>query len=248
MKALIIEDELPAAGRLKNLLFTLNANIEILDILPSVEKAVDWFENNPFPDIIFMDIELSDGKCFEIFNRVKITAPVIFTTAYDQFAIKAIKLNALDYLLKPLDINELETALQKLKEATKKNSIDGFEALVDYIANAAQNKKPKKLAIKDSNSTRFIDISTIVRLQADSNYTLVYLVDGSKITTTRTLKEYQDMLSELGFFRVHNTHIINLNLVDKFQKDSCTLIMTDGSTIEVSRNRKKDLLTQLGAD
>ncbi len=248
MKALIIEDELPAAGRLKNLLFTLDESIEILSVLPSVEKAVDWFNVNPFPDIIFMDIELSDGKCFEIFNRVKITAPVIFTTAYDQFAIKAIKLNALDYLLKPLDINELGTAIDKLKQSSKKNAIEGFEALVDYIANAAQNKKPRKLAVKDSNSTRFIDISNIVRLQADSNYTIVYLTDGSKIITTRTLKEYQDILTELGFFRVHNTHINNLSLVDKFLKDSCNLIMTDGSSIEVSRNRKKDLLTELGAD
>ncbi len=247
MKALIIEDELPAAGRLKNLLYNINESIEILAILPSIERAVQWFNLNDFPDIIFMDIELSDGKCFEIFKHVKISAPIIFTTAYDQFAIKAIKFNALDYLLKPIDKNELEEALEKLEQTQSKNEIPGLDALVDYIANAAQNKKPKKLAIKEANSTRFIDIGTILRLQADSNYTVVYITDGNKLTTTRTLKDYEDLLADSGFFRVHNAHLINLNFVEKFYKDSCTIQMNDGSLIEVSRTRKKELLSQLGA-
>jgi len=248
MKALIIEDELPAAGRLKNLLNGINEDIQILDVLTSIEKAVEWFNNNESPDVIFMDIELSDGKCFEIFNQVRITAPVIFTTAYDHFAIKAIKLNALDYLLKPVDSTELTDALEKLKSASVKSDLPGIDELMNYISNAAKNKKPNKLAIKDANSTRFIDIPGILRLQADSNYTIVFLKDGSKITSTRTLKDYQDILSDSGFFRVHNTHLINLNFVDKFHKDSSILVMTDGSSIEVSRNKKKELLAQLGAD
>ncbi|HTA27855.1 MAG TPA: LytTR family DNA-binding domain-containing protein, partial [Bacteroidia bacterium] len=203
MKALIIEDELPAADRLANLLNSIDDTIEIVGSIPSIEKAMQWFGNNDFPDIIFMDIELSDGRCFEIFNRIQISAPVIFTTAYDQFAINAIKLNALDYLLKPIDKMELEEALGKIKKSPETNEPPKFAALVEYIANAAQNRKPKKLAVKDAQSTRFIDISNITRFQADSNYTMIFLADGSKMITTRTLKEYEDILSGSDFFRVH---------------------------------------------
>lgn len=226
---------------------SIDESIEVANVLPSIEKALQWFDANPFPDIIFMDIELSDGRCFEIFNRVKILSPVIFTTAYDQFAIKAIKLNALDYLLKPVDKADLAVALAKISTKSVKNEIPEYAALVDYLANASQNKKPRKLAIKDAGSTRFVEISHILRLQADSNYTLIFLTDGSKITTTRTLKEYEDILLENSFFRVHSAHLINLNFVEKFFKDSSMLEMNDGSNIEVSRNRKKDLLAMLGA-
>ncbi len=239
---------MPAAERLVKLLNSLDETIEIAGVLPSIEKAVQWFGNNDFPDIILMDIELSDGRCFEIFNRIQISSPVIFTTAYDQFAIKAIKLNALDYLLKPIDKTELEEALAKIKKIPERNETPKFAALVEYITNVAQNRKPKKLAIKDAQSTRFIEISNITRFQADSNYTIIYMDDGSKIITTRTLKEYEDILTDSGFFRVHNAHFINLNYVEKFYKDSNTIEMKDGSSIDVSRSKKKELFAKLGAN
>jgi two-component system LytT family response regulator len=248
MRVLIIEDELPAAGRLTNLLAGIDEEIKILDVLPSIEKAVEWLNENSFPDVIFMDIELSDGRCFEIFNRVKIPVPVIFTTAYDQFAMKAIKLNALDYLLKPVDKGELEEALSKLDKIPKKEELPEYSALMEFIANSTQNRKPRKLAIKEAGSTRFIEIDSILRLQADSNYTLVFLADKSKVITARTLKDYEDILIDWGFFRVHNAHLINLNCVEKFYKDSCMIEMSDGSTIEVSRNKKKELLVKLGVN
>jgi len=242
MKTLIIEDELPAANRLKNLLNSIDETIEILGVLPSIEKALDWFSNNAFPDFILMDIELSDGKCFEIFKQVKIPIPIIFTTAYDQYALKAIKLNALDYLLKPIDKGELADALKKIEKTAKPDLSANFSALVDLV----NGIKPKKIAIKEASSTRFIDIESIVRLQADSNYTLLFLIDKTKIITPRTLKDYEDILSDLGFFRVHNAHLINLNFVEKYFKDSGTIEMSNGNTIEVSRNKKKELLLKLG--
>jgi two-component system LytT family response regulator len=242
MKAVIVEDEQPAANRLKNLLNTLDPTLEILVVLPSIEKTLSWFSNNPFPDVLFMDIELSDGRCFEIFKQINIPVPVIFTTAYDQFALKAIKLNALDYLLKPIDTEELKMALQKLRNITKTTEISTYSALVDFV----NGIKPKKLAIKDSTSTRFINIDSIIRMQADSNYTAVFLADKEKILTTRTLKEYEDILADYGFFRAHNAHLINLNFVEKYFKDSDTLEMSNGNTIEVSRYKKKELLAKLG--
>jgi len=244
MKALLIEDELPAANRLKSLLTSIDPTIEIVDILPSIKKALHWFNNNASPDAVFMDIELSDGRCFEILRQLKISAPIIFTTAYDQFALKAIKLSAFDYLLKPIDKNELIESLEKLKKVSKANEIANFSAMVDYAAGIT----PKKIAIRDATTTRFVEISSIVRLQADSNYTLLYLTDKTKVITTRTLKDYEDILSDYGFFRIHNTHLINLNCVEKFFKDSCTLEMSNADTVEVSRHKKKELLLKLSID
>src|SRR3984957_20088366 len=165
MNTLIIEDEAPTANRLKNLLVGLDDNIEIIDILPSIKKTVQWLGSNITPDIIFMDIELLDGRCFEIFKQIKVSSPVIFTTAYDQFALKAIKLSALDYLLKPIDKNELKEALTKLKKKQKTGESNDFAPLADF----ASGVKPKKIAVKDATGTRFIEISSIIRLQADSN-------------------------------------------------------------------------------
>jgi two-component system LytT family response regulator len=242
MNTLIIEDETPTANRLKNLLVGLDDNIEIVDILPSIKKTVEWLGSNITPDIIFMDIELLDGRCFEIFKQIKVSSPVIFTTAYDQFALKALKLNALDYLLKPIDKNELKEALEKLRKTQKTNGTNDFAALVDFVTGI----KPKKVAVKDATGTRFIEIGNIVRLQADSNYTLIFLADKTKVMTTRTLKDYEDILSDYGFFRAHNTHLINLDFVEKFFKDTDMVQLSNGNTIEVSRYKKKELLLKLG--
>jgi two-component system LytT family response regulator len=243
MNTLIIEDELPTANRLKSLLAGIDDNIEIIDILPSIKKTVQWLNNNISPDVIFMDIELLDGRCFEIFKQIKISSPVIFTTAYDQFALKAIKLNALDYLLKPIDKSELKETLEKLKKTQKVNGTKDFSTLVDFVAGV----KPKKIAVKDATGTRFIEMGNIVRLQADSNYTLIFLTDKTKVMTTRTLKDYEDILSDYGFFRVHNAHLINLDFVEKFFRDSDAVELSNGNTIEVSRYKKKALLLRLGA-
>jgi two-component system LytT family response regulator len=244
MNVLIIEDEQPTANRLKSILADIDETIEVLDILPSIKKAVQYLNNNIVPDVVFMDIELSDGRCFEIFKQVKISAPVIFTTAYDQFALKAIKLNALDYLLKPIDKNELIEALEKLGKTQKSNGISDFSALVDFVAGV----KPKKIAIKDASGTRFIEIGNIIRLQADSNYTVIFLTDKTKVMTTRTLKEYEDILTGYNFFRVHNAHLINLNFIERFIKDSNAIEMSNGDNVEVSRYKKKELLAKLEAN
>src|ERR1700722_4399946 len=133
MNTLIIEDEAPTANRLKNLLVGLDDNIEIVDILLGIKKTVEWLGRNITSYVIFMDIELLDGRCFEIFKQIKVSSPVIFTTSYDQFALKALKLNALDYLLKPIDKNELKEALEKLRKTRKTNGTNDFAALVDFV-------------------------------------------------------------------------------------------------------------------
>ena len=248
MRTLIIEDEAPAANRAKKILASIDPEIEILEVCDSIESAVKWLKNNPAPELILMDIELADGRSFEIFGRVQINSPVIFITAYDEFAIKAIKFNALDYLLKPIDKDELADAIQKAKSLStnKTVSIPQFTELQHFMASVTSGQKPKRLAINNVNGTTYINPDKIIRLEADSNYTQIFLSDGKKLVASRTLKEFDEMLSGFGFFRVHNAHLINLSLVEKYVKgEGGFVVMNDGTSIEVSRLKKKDLLTLL---
>ena len=241
MKALIIEDELPASERLKKILATVDKNIQVVGVCDSVASSVNWLKANEVPDVLFMDIELSDGRSFEIFKQVQISSKVIFITAYDDFAIKAIKLNALDYLLKPVDKQELAEALGKIKDTGTE-----YSELPNAYEKIATGEGPKKLVIYDVTGARFVSIEKIVRLKADSNYTNICLSGGESIVASRTLKSYEEMLEGLGFFRVSNTYIINLNYVEKYLKGiGGAIVMTDGSTIEVSRHKKKELLNAL---
>jgi two-component system LytT family response regulator len=242
MKTLIIEDETPAAERLEKMLLAVNPQARVLAICNSVNSSVKWLQSNTEPELILMDIEIADGRSFEIFDKVTITSPVIFTTAYDEFAIKAIKLNALDYLLKPVKKEELAAALEKVKELKKKSS-GAISELNHMAASVANGNKPRKLAVSSLECTELIELENIVRMEADSNYTHIYLKDKKHITASRTLKEYEELLSTLGFFRVNKAHIINLSHIGKLLRgDGGYVLMTDGKQIEISPVRKKELL------
>jgi two-component system LytT family response regulator len=247
MKILIIEDEIPAANKLVKLLAAIDSSF-ITNICKTADESIQWLKNNPAPDLILMDIELGDGKSFRIFEEIEITSPVIFTTAYDKYAIKAIKLNALDYLLKPVTKSELEKALklvQQSNEVQPRTSKD-FSELQKLFIDVAQGKRPKKLAISSREGTSFIEINDILRLEADSNYTHIILVNSKKITIPKTLKDYEHILSGFGFLRIHNAHIINLQFVEKYVKGKVGYVtMKDGSSIEVSQSRKMELMSAL---
>ncbi|HTA81652.1 MAG TPA: LytTR family DNA-binding domain-containing protein [Bacteroidia bacterium] len=243
MKVFIVEDEVHAAERLKKLLLSIDSEVQVLMVCDSVEASVKWLKGNIRPDLIFMDIEIADGRSFEIFNQFTITSPVIFITSYNEFAIKAIKLNALDYLLKPIDKNELKEAFLKARKIITGGERPDYQSIYSSIA---APEKQKKLAINDLNGARFVDIDKIVRLKADSNYTHIMLISGEAIVSSKTLKDYEEILTASGFFRVHNTHLINLSYVEKYVKGiGGTVIMTDGTSIEVSRQKKKELMDAL---
>lgn len=248
MKALIIEDELPAADQLTRMLAKAVPGMEVLHVCKSIQDSVKWFSNNDMPDIVFMDIELADGKSFDIFKQVEITAPVIFITAYDAYAIKAIKLNALDYLLKPINDEELAQALEKVKNhrvnAPAGQSMQELQRLVSGMIDKA---KPRKLGVSTVEGTFFIEIDGIIRLEAESNYTTIFTTGKQKLMTSRTLKEYEEMLADCGFYRVHNSHLINTAHIGKYIKgDGGTLVLTNGDSIEVSRQKKRGLMDLLG--
>lgn len=247
MKILIIEDELPAANKLVKLLAAIDTSI-LTDTCRTVEASVMWLKNNNAPNLILMDIELADGKSFEIFEQVKITIPVIFITAYDEYAIKAIKLHALDYLLKPVTKTMLEAAIASARQNTAKQgeALTNFSELQKLITEIANGKRPKKLAVNSRDGVSFIAFDDIIRLEADSNYTHIILTNTKKITIPKTLKDYEELLSEFGFIRIHNGHIINLQFVEKYIKGkSGYVVMKDGSTVEVSQSRTKELMAAL---
>jgi two-component system, LytTR family, response regulator len=250
MKILIIEDEIPAAEKLKKMLTSIDAGIEVLDVCRSIEASVKWLKDNSAPSLILMDIELADGISFEIFEQVSIISPVIFITAYDKFAIKALKLHAIDYLLKPVNKAILAEAIKNVRQVAVENISPAplFLEIKKLIANLSEGKKPQKLAINTRDGITFIELGNIIRLEADSNYTNIFLSGGKKIIVPKTLKEYEDLLCEDGFFRVHNAHIINLSFIEKYVKgDGGFINMKDGSSIEVSQLKKKELLTALMA-
>jgi two-component system LytT family response regulator len=246
MTILIIEDETPAANRAKKLLANINPQITVLGVCDSIEASVKWLENNPAPDLILMDIELSDGNSFKIFKKTEVKSPIIFTTAYDKFAIEAIKLGALDYLLKPIDQDELSGALKKAESNNSEKSAQIYKAQHQYLESITSEEKPKKLAIRNADGIVFIEIEKIVKLKADSNYAHIFLTNGKQLTASKTLKDFEELLSGYGFFRVHSAHLINLSCVEKYIKgEGGTVVMNDGSSVEVSRDKKKALLELL---
>ncbi|HTA83162.1 MAG TPA: LytTR family DNA-binding domain-containing protein [Bacteroidia bacterium] len=213
MKALIIEDEIPAANQLKRMLLSLDDGIIILETLKSVTDSVNWLRGNPAPDIIFIDVELNDGRAFDIFEQLKVTSPVVFTTANDSFLTKAIKLNALDYLLKPYNKLELANTLNTIQQY---RSTYGIFNDVSEIKNLALSlnagSPPKKIALRTIDRVVYIRVKDIIRIQTTSGLSEVFTTSGEKITVAKTLKEYEELLSDLGFYRVNDSTIINAHV------------------------------------
>tara|TARA_B100000508_G_scaffold141097_1_gene147067 strand:+ start:175345 stop:176022 length:678 start_codon:yes stop_codon:yes gene_type:complete len=186
------------------------------------------------PDIVLLDIQLPDGTGFDILERIgERDFQVIFITAHEEFAIRAIKNSALDYILKPVDKNELEKAVNRAIDHIQKssNEVEKYDALIDNIKNNI-----RKLVLRTSESLYIVDIDSIMRCQSENNYTMFFLDDGRKIVTSGTMKNYEESLSYSNFMRCHRSHIINLNYVVRFDKnDGGSIVMKDDEQIPLSR-------------
>lgn len=245
MKAVIIDDEISGAEILRILISRYCPSVKIQAVVLDSASGIEAIRNFK-PDLVFLDIEMPIMNGLELLYHVQdISFEVIFTTAYNHYAIQAIKHNALDYLLKPVQSDELEGAVKKA-EGRLENGNRTFNKIGKLIAQLAEEKKSQKLAIHSIDGIQFIDINKIVRLNADSNYTHIILTDKRKFTVARTLKEYEDSLQNMNFFRVHKTHLINLDYVEKYLRgEGGYVIMADGTEIEVSRRKKNELIALL---
>jgi len=245
IKAIVVDDELGARESLSKMIEKYCKSIEIVakaDSMKTALKAINEHE----PDLVFLDIEMPNGNAFDLLEQFKeINFNIIFTTAYDHYAIKAIKFSAVDYILKPIDSEELIQAVARFENKKgEKNTLNAqFKTL---LSNVKPNTKLKKVGIPDGDGLTFINLSDIIRCDSDGNYTFFILTTGKKIIASRTLGEYEQMFSDDNFFRVHRSHLINLEHVKKYIKgEGGYVVMSDNSQVEVSRRNKNDFLERL---
>jgi len=245
-KAIIIDDEEGARESLNNILNSYFDGIEVIAKADSAETGYAAITANK-PDLVFLDIEMPFGNAFDLLAKFdKIDFDIIFVTAYDHYAMKAIKFSAIDYLLKPIDLDELKETLTRYREnKTKGDNVD--PRLAALLENLSHDKKPKKIAIPDSDGLLFIHLDDIIRCESDGNYTLIKMQGGKKILSSRTLGDYETLFAEENFFRIHRSHLINLTHIEKYVKgEGGYVIMVDGSQVEVSRRKKAEFIEALG--
>lgn len=214
LRALIIEDEEPAAERLKKLISQADPEIEITNVIVSIRSAVSYLKENT-PDLIFLDIHLADGESFEIFRQVSVTSPIIFTTAYDQFALQAFKLNSIDYILKPVKKEELAAALNKFKSIypEKKETVD-YQKLADLIAGEKTEYK-KRLLIRYGDLLKTIEIKDAAYFYSESKTSYVATKQGARYALDNTLDELEKILEPKEFFRINRQFIVGVDAIDK---------------------------------
>lgn len=216
MKVLIIEDEIPAAKQLQKLLTKAMPSIEIIAVLDAVETAVNWFvKNQDQPALIFMDIQLADGLSFDIFKQVKITAPVIFTTAFDQYTLKAFKVNSIDYLLKPIDPDALQDALQKYQQFYLPKEDFNYQHLLQTIQLQQTPKYKQRFLIKSGQELRFVSTNEIQYFYSEDGMVFAQLSNKFKYNIDFTLDQLEDLLDPNDHFRINRKLITSLNTIQK---------------------------------
>ena len=215
MKVVIIEDETPAANRLIKLLRNVDDCVDIVGRFDSVESAVIFFQAAAAFDLAFMDIQLADGLSFDIFSKVKITAPVIFTTAFDQYTLKAFKVNSIDYLLKPIDENELQQAVEKYKQLYSKKENDFSDKILKMMQEMAAVKYKERLLIKRGQQLSYLKTDTTAYCYADGK--LCYAVDfnNNKYLLETNLSELEEQLQPNKFYRINRSLLVNIDAVKK---------------------------------
>jgi DNA-binding LytR/AlgR family response regulator len=245
MIVIIIEDEKPAARRLNRMLAHLN--IEVQQMLHSVEESLNWLQNNKHPDLIFLDIQLSDGLSFEIFEEIEVKSAIIFTTAYDEYALKAFKLNSIDYLLKPLDEDELKFAVTSYekKQPRQTNVQIDLNEIRNLLINPIDRKFKKRITVKVGQHIKIINIDEVVCFFSENKSTYIQTTSNRNYALDSSLEHWQEDLNPELFFRVNRTFIVHLNSIKDIIAHSNSrlqLILHTGIDREiiVSRERVKD--------
>jgi len=246
IKAIIVEDEIKSMNNLKNMLKNHCPRVEIVGDALSIKEALDLFEDPEMkPDVAFLDINLTDGLVFRMLEELRpIDFEIIFVTAYNEHAIKACEYSSVGYIMKPIDPETLTQAVSRIRP---KKAADKMEQRLELMNHQMQNPNAfEKMSISALDGIYFVSIKDIVRFEAEDNYTHIYLNSGDRITASKTIKSYEDMLNTVNFYRVHKRHVINLNFMRKFVKgDGGYLVMDDGKKIEVSRRRRPAFMEQL---
>lgn len=239
-KAIIIDDELHCISRLTDLLgWFCKDSIKVIAVCENSEDGIAAITNLN-PDLVFLDVQLNETTGIDLLKQLpEINFEVIFTTAHEQYAVQAFKFSAIDYLLKPIDADDLVAAVSKLnKKVSQKELTNKFEALFQNLNH--KSPQAKKITVPSGNGLLFLEVGQIIRCEADVNYTTIFLKDKQKIVVAKTLKEFEDMLTDHGFFRIHNSHLVNLSYISSYNKGKGgTVTLTDNTSLEVSTRRKE---------
>jgi len=243
--ALLIDDDANLRNGMRSLLKRYAPEIMIIGEADNVKSGIEAMENLQ-PQVVFLDIQLGDGTGFDILEdiaqkRGKSTSHIVFITAHEQYAVKAFRFSALDFLLKPVDPEELEKVIVKIKNVlTKNDNYAHIDLLLENIRKKVDNFK--RIALSTSNGIHLFEISDIIRCESEDNYTKFYIKNNKPILISKTLKEYEEMLTEHGFERIHQSHLINLSYLKSYiKKDGGYVVMADNSNLPISQRKKERL-------
>ncbi len=243
IKVVIIEDDKSLAATLMKILSEVAPQCKVMGIAPSVKEAKQLIDDVK-PDIAFFDVELEDGLSFDLLEQLTdINFEIIFVTAYSSYAFNAFKYSAIDFIVKPVDPDDISRAVSRAVKSLSKNDIS---KRIDIFL---QNKKEEqvinqRITLRTSASTHYVQIKDIIRCESDINYTTFHLVDGKKIVVSKTMGEFEKMLPEI-FFRVHRSHLVNLGFIVEVQKRSNTVFLSNKEKVPVSIRKKEGLLSAL---
>lgn len=247
--AVVIDDDDNLRKGMKTLLSRYSPAINIIGEADSLETGVELLLQEQ-PQVVFLDIHLGDGTGFDLLEEVnrkgKLNSQIVFITAHEQYAIKAFRFSALDFLLKPVDPEELEKVIGKLKSVLDKNdSVAHIDLLLENIRKKVDNFK--RIALSTSDGIHLFEVSDIIRCESEDNYTKFYIKNNKPIMISKTLKEYEDLLTDHGFERIHQSHLINLSYLKSYiKKDGGYVVMADNSHLPISQRKKERLQEIIG--
>jgi len=246
MRVILVDDDASVRENLKTLLSIYTSGLEVVAEADGVQSGLSCLKEHEL-DLLLLDVEMTDGTGFDLLAMCgEVDFKVIFVTGHDAYAIKAFKFSAIDYLLKPVDPEELTKAIQKAKNAL---TIEEQQLQVsNLVENKSKSALDQKLLLKDAENVYLVEIKDIIRCESETNYTKFFLADGRKLTISKTLKEYAVLFEGQPFFRAHQSHLINLLHFDRFEKKEGGIVhMKDGSTLPVAVRKKEALLEALAA-
>jgi two-component system LytT family response regulator len=245
IRAILIDDELNSLQNLQNKLEGFCPDVSIVAVSQNPEEGLILIKQFQ-PDVVFLDIEMPRMSGFRMLEELgEYDFDIIFTTAYDHYSIDAIRISAFDYLIKPIGIEELQQAVERLSKSLHKQTKEKIDILKKSLSD--QRSQEDKIAISTSEGIDFIPIKNIMHIESKSNYSKIFMIENRSITVTKILKDFEEMLSPYNFYRIHNSHLINLNFIQKYiRSQGGHVMLQDGTLIDVSRRKKEEFLKMIG--
>jgi two-component system, LytTR family, response regulator len=245
IRTIIIDDEPRSREALREMLRLYCKGVEVVAEAENVKTGIEAISSND-PDLVMLDIKMPDGNGFDLIKRIMpVSFRIIFVTAYEEYAIKAFRYNAIDYLTKPIDPIELQQAIEKASAILDKENMNERlkKLLVDYTK--PQSADSRRLVLKTSETIHIVDIENIIRCESDRNYTIFHMVDQERILISKSIKEFSDILEAHDFCRVHHSHLINMKFLVKFKRDELMCVLKDNTEIPVATRKRDELLKTL---